>query len=233
MTTVIGIMDRDCGPDQNTDVNVVVDPSTKTLTWVPRDLWVPGIRDRVNTAYRHHGGHIGYKRALAEIGFPVDHSLILWPRRTAVLLSSVDIVVPVTEHLHFWYPLNPWHPIERGRKAVWFNPPSERLSGERIHQWCGARSWAGDPKKPKNDLDRCRRQAVLLRRMIEDKYNFRAVVGMASQVDGVSLSAMMVLDDLAAVQSNWEFRVHDAVTPATIDGKWVYIPADPRADADV
>jgi len=225
MSTIVGVMDRDSGRDQNTDINVVVDQKSRTLTWVPRDLWVDSLRSRINSVYRLGGDHSKYIAAMTGLGWPVDHAVILWPRFTASLLSKVDIDVPVAEGLFFWYPMLPWRPIEYGRKLVKFIPPSERLSGERVHQWCGARYWAGPPERAvgNDDLGRCRRQGVLIHRLLETGFDFRGAIGAGFGGDGVSVSSPLGLDDVAAVRADWEFRVFDRVRPARVGGNNVLV----------
>jgi hypothetical protein len=59
--------------------------------------------------------------------------------------SNTDVLVvadPAARSL-VWIPrdlwLSPQRPIEEGKRRIVFKPPFEELSGERIHQWIGAR----------------------------------------------------------------------------------------------
>ena len=122
----------------NTDNIVVVDARQQSLTWIPRDLWSPTLHNRVNAAFKL-GGHPMLCAALVEQGFPAAESLCLLRDAVTDALRETSVLVPVEEHLRFWYPMAPDLEIEDGRKQVEFSPPAEELSGERIHQWIGAR----------------------------------------------------------------------------------------------
>src|SRR5262245_10587821 len=100
------------------------------------------LHDRINCAFSQ-GGNERLVAALAELGFPCEHGLRLRRAATERALARVAIEVPVNEPLDLWYPLAPTRPIEDGRKMVSFRPPRERLEGERIHQWIGARLRVG------------------------------------------------------------------------------------------
>jgi anionic cell wall polymer biosynthesis LytR-Cps2A-Psr (LCP) family protein len=223
MATVVAITDERSF-DSNTDVLVVADPATRTLLWVPRDLWCEGLRDRINRAYRLQG-HDGVIRALAEHGIEARHGVYVSREASAAALDGVVVDVPVPERLEFWYPLSPERPIEEGRKRIVFDPPYEELSGERIHQWIGARYGA---EHPSSDLDRIERQQVLLAALLRDGHDFSRVVapGMPARV-----SAPEALDELARVRPTWRFSTLGGLASATIDAMKVLTretPPTPR-----
>jgi anionic cell wall polymer biosynthesis LytR-Cps2A-Psr (LCP) family protein len=210
MATVVGITDERFFAS-NTDVIVVVDPSTRTLLWVPRDLWCESLRKRINQAYLLHG-HGGMRRALREHGIEAQHGLYLSREATAAALEDVSVDVPVRERLELWYPLSPESRIEEGRKRIVFEPPWEELSGERIHQWIGARYGAD---RPRSDLDRIERQKVLLAALLRDGFDFGRAVAPGLPVRS---SGEQALDELALVRPTWRFETLGGLVPATIDG---------------
>jgi len=195
-----------------TDVIVVVDTSRRRLTWVPRDLWAPGIADRINLAFAH--GQL--LPQLAALGFPCSGLLGLRRSATEAALANIDIDVTVSETMEFWYPLTPMQRIEDGRKRIVFSPPSERLSGERLHQWIGARYGVAGGG---SDLNRLRRQITLLRALIAQRADFADVLRNPDRIhiEGDPLPL------LASVTSDWDMRVFDRVRSATIDGKDVLL----------
>jgi hypothetical protein len=215
MATAVCVLDRDDW-GANTDNMVVVDPARKLLLWVPRDIWCPSFGDRINTAFAR-GGHALLQAALGEIGIGVAHSLCL--RRIAVerALDGLSITVPVPAPLDLLYPLAPRTFIEDGRKVVRFRPPEERLEGERIHQWIGARQVLSGKS---GDLMRIGRQHVFVRRLLETGFDFRAAVADPRQISSSSSTA---LDEAGAVRRDWRFATLDDVRPARIQGKEVLL----------
>ena len=222
--TVVSVMDRDSWEAQ-TDNIVVVDAKRRRLHWIPRDLWSEVVGDRVNTAFAR-GGHRMLMAALAEYGLPVGGSICF--RRSALerALEGFSISVPVPKPLSFWYPLRPTERIEDGRKLVTFEPPQECLTGERIHQWLGARSAVDPVAGALPDLERIERQKVFVRRLLEEQAQFSklledpALVSVAGREEAFA--------DLARVQPNWRFRTLDIVRPAAVDGKLVLVAARPK-----
>jgi peptidoglycan/xylan/chitin deacetylase (PgdA/CDA1 family) len=215
MPTVLGIMDGG-GWAGNTDIVVVADPERKLLRWIPRDLWCDQLGDRINTAFRQ-GGHRALIAALGEHGIVAQHSVCLQREATERACGNVTVTVPVEKELAFWYPRRPREPIEQGRKRVCFSPPREVLEGERIHQWIGAR-YAVDAGT--TDFDRIRRQQVLLRQLVHQRYAFGQVVSDPELVDWSSDEAV---SELATVDGSWRLEALDDVIDATIDGKRVLL----------
>jgi anionic cell wall polymer biosynthesis LytR-Cps2A-Psr (LCP) family protein len=215
VTTVVTVMDRD-GFDQRTDNIVVVQPRRRRLLWVPRDVWSDAVGDRINGAFRR-GGHAELLAGLDDLGIPVDHSLCIPRAAVERALADITVTVPVQEPIRLWYPLSPQSRIEDGRRPVDFLPPSEELSGERIHQWLGAR-YGRDPGVVTTDLDRIRRQQVFVRALLRDRFDFAQVLGGPDQP---ALSGAGALDDLRRVRAWWSFACTDQVADEEIGGRKV------------
>ena len=215
MGTVVAILDRDSW-SANTDNIVIADAFTKSLTWVPRDLWCPSLHDRVNKAFPS-GGVEGLLSALRELGFQCDHGLVLRRGATEQAAAHISVEIPVSEELDFWYPLEPTRRLEDGQKIISFRPPAERLEGERIHQWVGARKGLGPHT---SDRHRMVRQQIFLRALLEQGFDFKAVV---ANKDLVRMSTEEALTELACINSSWRMQTFRHVRPETIDGKMVLV----------
>jgi hypothetical protein len=179
LAAVVGVTDRAGWRDVRTDNLVVVDALRRRLVWVPRDLWSPVVRNRINRAY----GLGGFPRLLAALwylGLPVSHGLILDRTATERFAEGLDVVVPVEAHASFLYPMEPTRPIEEGWKLVRFDPPEERLRGERLHQWVGARYQVGG--KVASDLLRIDRQQTLVRVLLETHVPLHGVLEVEDDV---------------------------------------------------
>lgn len=206
----VAIMDED-NWTSNTDVLVVIDSRRRQLTWVPRDLWSERMENRINAAFA--AGQL--LPALAELGFPADGLLCLRRGATIAALATVDIEVPVTRPLDFWYPLTPTERIEDGRKQVSFRPPTERLSGERLHQWIGARYAVAGLS---SDLHRLARQGILLRALLRQGADFSTLLADPGRV---TIEGADPLPLLAQVTADWRMRVFRRVRPETIGTRMV------------
>jgi hypothetical protein len=217
---VVAILDRD-NWDANTDIIVVVDVSRRRLTWVPRDLWSPLVGDRVNAAFAKGGGAL-LLEALAGLGFLAESAICLRRGATEAALAGASVRVPIGEPLEFWYPLTPTSRLEDGRRRVSFHPPGETLSGERLHQWIGARTMVNGQG---TDFHRMRRQIVFLRALIAQSFDFRLVL---KDPELVRITGEDPLPLLARVTARWRMRVHDWVDDTVIDGKMVLVPRKPK-----
>jgi hypothetical protein len=218
MSTIVAVMDR-AGFSANTDNLVLVEPERTRLLWIPRDLWCRTHGSRINDAFRR-GGHALLVTALREHELEADNALVLSREATEAALADVAVVVPVFVRMRFAYPLSPTAPIEDGSKEVVFNPPAEALRGERIHQWIGAR---GDA----SDLHRIERQKILVRRLLEKRFDFRRALADPSWY---RLYGDGALDDLSEVARTWRLETFADVVPATIDGRMVLVRRTPAAD---
>lgn len=207
MSTIVCVTDR-AGLDQRTDNLVMVDATRERLLWIPRDLWCVILHDRINAAF-HTGGDALLHAALHEHDLHADHSLLLSRAATEAALASAAVLVPVPAPMAFDYPLTPTSRIEDGRKRISFTPPAEVLRGERIHQWLGARG---------SDLHRIERQKVFVRRLLEQRFDFRRLLDNA---DWFRASSPQALSELSAVQAGWTFETFGPFEPVTIDGKQV------------
>lgn len=218
--TVVAILDRD-NWDANTDIIVVVDGARRRLTWVPRDLWSPLISDRINAAFAVGGGRL-LLDALAELGFAAQSAVCLRRGATEAALTGASVSVAIHEPLDFWYPLTPTSRLEDGRRQVSFRPPDETLSGERLHQWIGARTMVDGQG---TDFHRMRRQIVFLRALIAQGFDFRPVL---KDPELARITGEDPLPLLARVRVTWRMQVHDWVDDAVIDGKMVLVPRKPK-----
>lgn len=218
MSTVVGIMDRE-GWRSRTDIVVIIDPGLRRLLWVPRDLYSPCIGDRINTAFKF-GGHRALLAALAEHSLAADHSICLQRSALERALSGISVEVPIESDLSFEYPLSPSAPIESGRKTVRFAPPSEELSGERIHQWIGARYPSPGFERFGGDLERCRRQQVLLSSLLRAGLRYRPEAG------EISCSSRAALDEAAMVDASWGFETMAGLEEVEIAGALVLVPRE-------
>ncbi|WP_131803314.1 MULTISPECIES: hypothetical protein [unclassified Mesorhizobium] len=130
--------------------------------------------------------------------------------------------MPIRTPLDFWYPMAPTSRLEDGRQQVSFRPPGEMLSGERLHQWIGARTMVN---RKGTDFHRMERQIVFLRALIAQGFDFRLVL---KEPDLVRITGEDPLPLLARVTAGWRMQVHDWVDDAVIDGKMVLIPRKPK-----
>lgn len=215
MATVIAVTDHgEWG--SNTDNIVVADPRHGELLWVPRDMWVEEIHQRINKAFAL-GGHQALLQGLAVLGIEVEHSLCLRREATERVLEGVTVTVPVEEPLRLWYPLEPTTRMQDGRKPVDFDPPAAVLTGERLHQWVGARySRTG----PSSDLKRIRRQQVLVRALLRQGFDFACAL---DDPELVRMSSPAALEELRRVRASWRFGCLEDVVPRTIDGMSVLV----------
>lgn len=216
MKVAVAVMDR-AEFTARTDIIVVVDPDRRSLLWVPRDLWCECLEDRINTAFRRGGSDL-LRTALGEHGIFVDATLCLSRTASENALARVRVMVPVPFELRFDYPQTPTSRIEDGSKTVVFSPPIEVLAGERVHQWIGGRSG--------HDLHRIGRQQVLLRRLLEQGFDFgRAIIDRSL----VAISDSAVLETLAQVEPTWQLDVVGDLAPQLINGDDVLVRRPNRA----
>jgi hypothetical protein len=130
------------------------------------------------------------------------------------------VEVPVGDVIEFWYPLHPQTAIEEGRKVIRFEPPVEVLSGERVHQWIGARYRLVGPG---SDLERIGRQQQLIRTMLGSGFDFRSAL---ADPDQVRISSAEATSELGSVRPDWSLRTLAGLIPAERDGKQVLVPLD-------
>ena len=116
---------------------------------------------------------------------------------------------------------------------VTFEPPEARLAGERIHQWLGARYERADDRKPllfKADFARIRRQQVLVRRLLEDGFDFASVL---EDPELVSASGPEAAAELSRVDSSWRFSLVEDVISTVQDEMMVLVrTAAPAVGSD-
>ena len=218
MATVVGVLDQDSWSTRVDNI-VVADPATKTLTWVPRDLWCPALCDRVNEAFAF-AGLPGLLCALRYLGIQCEHGLVLRRGATARAAATISVEVPIDERIDFLYPLAPTRPIEEGHKLIYFHPPSERLEGERIHQWIGARM---AQERKSSDLERIQRQQVFLLALLQQSFDFKSLI---ADPKLVRMSNKKAIAELASVDSSWRMEAVTGLRYERIDGKSVLIKGD-------
>lgn len=216
MATVIGVMDRE-GWDHRTDIITVIDPRKKEILWIPRDLYCERLGNRINTAFKK-GGHELLIEALQEHGLEVENGICVLRSVIERSLIQYKIQVPVEQFEEFYYPLAPQLPIEEGKKIIQFHPPSEWLEGERFHQWIGARVPLEGYQDASGDLARIRRQQILLRRMLEEGFDF-AHVGLG----GISMTSPRALEEVTKLRADWRFRTLEDLKPVTKHSMYVFI----------
>ena len=198
MSTVVSVMDEDSW-NGRTDNIAVVEPIRRRILWIPRDLWSQTVNNRINTAFRT-GGHALLIKCLREYEIKAGSSICF--KRSAIINSchNIRVWVPIKREMKFWYPLNPTKPILEGRKSITFNPDGELLTGERIHQWMGARI---SFNKESGDLDRIERHKILIRRLMAENFDFRKLL---SNNDHFSTYGASVFEDLSQVSLDWRFE---------------------------
>jgi anionic cell wall polymer biosynthesis LytR-Cps2A-Psr (LCP) family protein len=199
MKIVIGILDQ----AKNTDNIVLIDILEKTFTWIPRDLFSTYLHDRINIAFAK-GGHSLFLQALQKLGFHADYSIIVWNEATRAIFNNYKITVPVERVVDYYYPIKALEPIENGKKIISFRPPFETLTGERIHQFLGARyrvNKADYIDLP--DFERIARQMVFIKQMLIEKFDFSVFLDKK-----ISISDQKAINFLTEVNSNYNFKMY-------------------------
>ncbi len=215
---VITIMDRNAWTN-NTDIIIFVEPSKKTLTWIPRDIYIKDIDHRINAAYRLGRDELLFK-SLKSINYDVSYNLCIQPYAIEDIFNQIGtITVPVEHDRKFKYPLHRHQPIENGHRIVEFNYPFEDLSGDRIHEWIGARYAVDKTSSYSSDLDRILRQQILIKEILKTKKeNIKSYK--SEYIRGLNNNILEVLD---TIDDTWTYtRIKNLLT-ATINKKMVLI----------
>jgi hypothetical protein len=214
---VVGVMDRDSWTAR-TDNLVVVDATRRRVSGCPGISGSDAVGDRINEAFSQ-GGHDLLEAAVREHGLPAESSVVLLRSGVERALEGLRVTVRVDRGRRYWYPLAPMLRLEDGRKLVCFDPPQEELSGERIHQWLGARRSADDPAPTLPDLDRIERPQVLVRTLLEDGFAFAKALEDPALTSIAGSRAL----EVGAVRATWDFETYRRFQPATVEGKMVLI----------
>ena len=82
-------MDRDSW-DARTDIIVVIDMVHKTISWVPRDVYIDTIQNRINTAYAKGADFL--KDALVRLGFNVDTVICVLPTAINAYIQTIGSI---------------------------------------------------------------------------------------------------------------------------------------------
>lgn len=215
MSTVVSVMDEDSW-DARTDNIAVVEPARKRILWIPRDLWCPGLDNRINRAFAI-GGHELLIDGLCEHSIHVYASICIRRGAVARALKYESVWVPIERPMKFWYPLWPLRPTEEARKLVEFHPPGELLTGERIHYWLGARkSLDGD----NSDLHRLERHKVFVRSLLAGNFDFSRL---PQDKDRISIFGTGAFEDLRQVRADWKQKTLGPLVHARIRGMQVVV----------
>lgn len=168
---IIAVMDRNSWKAR-TDIIILVILQKKKLLWIPRDLYIDDLKNRINTAYSKGGKNLLIKCLQKKLNIIIKNCICVLPKAIEEIFSKIgSIIVPVNFDRSFYYPLHRHEDIENGRKIISFYMPSEKLEGERFHEWIGAR-YALNPVGPfGSDLDRIYRQQILVKECIKNKIN--------------------------------------------------------------
>ena len=215
MSTVVSVMDEDSW-NGRTDNIAVVEPVKRRILWIPRDLWSKTVNNRINTAFRA-GGHRLLIECLREYDIKVESSICF--KRSAIINScqNLRVWVPVERVMKFWYPLNPTKSIKEGRKSITFNPDGELLTGERIHQWMGARI---SFDKGAGDLNRIERHKILIRHLMAQNFDFKKLI---CDPDRFPIYGASVFVDLKQVSLDWRFETFGPLLHAKYDQRLVLV----------
>ncbi len=212
MSVIIGILDS----NQNTDVIVNVDTVNQKLIWIPRDLYIFPLRNRINIAFSK-GGHTLFLNMINRLGYKAKHSICIPHTTSMKVFESLKISVPIREYSQYYYPLKPFTFIEDGQKIIQFDPPSEELYGERIHQYLGAR-YRIDKKPAFLDFDRIARQQLFLKALLETKFDFSQFLK-----EPIYISDQDAIQELKKVNSEYQLELFDHVVSARIRSKEVLL----------
>jgi hypothetical protein len=211
---LIGILDA----NDETDNIVCVDNDKKTITWIPRDIYIFSFRDRIKQAFKI-GGLSLFMRLVQKIGFPVTHGICIPRNMCMEALRTASIIVPIDRTLNYYYPLSPNLAIELGEKEVSFLPPKETLAGERIHQFIGARyrkNFAEYEDLP--DFERIKRQQTFLKACLEQRFDFTRFLQ-----PSLAVSHPQAIEELKKVDLSYSFVLYRKCFPCRIGSKDVLI----------
>ncbi len=226
----ITVMDRNEWT-ANTDINVIVIPYNKTLLWIPRDLYCETINNRINKAYCK-GREELYLKSINSLGFDfnVTNCVCLWPTAIERYIDKIkSLEVPVNVKREFKYPLHRHIPIEKGFKVITFDEPSEILTGDRFHEWIGARYAINPNGFIGSDFDRIYRQQVLVKELLINKFDFNIIdndmdydeyIKNIKDIRGLDIN---VINILKTVDSTWILKTVNNLVDERINNKIVLV----------
>jgi anionic cell wall polymer biosynthesis LytR-Cps2A-Psr (LCP) family protein len=215
---VITIMDRNEWTS-NTDIIILVNPSKKELTWIPRDMYVKEIDHRINAAYRMGRDKLLFE-SLKSINYDASYNLCILPNAINDFFNQIEeIKVPVDFDRSFFYPLHRHQPIENGKKIIEFKAPFETLKGDRFHEWIGARYGAVPNAKYSSDFDRIRRQQTLVKEILKTKKNS------IKSYDETSIKGLNneIIEVLQNIDDSWTFKMTGKIVCTRINNKSVVV----------
>ena len=191
MSIILGVMDRN-NWKATTDILIFIDSKKKIIKWIPRDLYSPLIKNRINKAYSIGGKKLLLEclTNLSELNISPKYCLCVLPLCFDLNIKKIDnINVPVEQKMKFYYPLHRFKEIEKGKRLIEFNPPFENLKNNRFHEWIGAR-YEVDNFTRFPDFNRIRRQQILLKALLSRKYNF---IYSKQHVQGMNIKVLKIL----------------------------------------
>jgi len=89
--------------------------------------------------------------------------------------------------------------IEDGKKIIEFKAPSEILSGDRFHEWIGARY---SINRDATDFDRIYRQEILLTEIIKNKIDFSNLVN-SKNYNGLN---EYIINIIKSIDDTWKIK---------------------------
>jgi polyisoprenyl-teichoic acid--peptidoglycan teichoic acid transferase len=238
----------------DTIIFISLNPLTKdtVLLSVPRDLWVPSLRAKINTAY-HYGGLPSAKTAVAEIlGQPVDYAVALdfaGFTQAIDLVGGINIDVPQTFD-DFQYPIPGQEdaPLTQRYEQLHFDAGLQHMTGDRALKYVRSRNAASEAG---TDFARSHRQQQVLSALKDKIFSSQTLFNPArlielkrtlatSLIHDLSDAEIIALAKLAVGFSTQNLRsgtldtgdatrsgllVHPPVS-ARYDSQWVLIPKD-------
>ncbi len=225
---VIAVMDRNEWT-ANTDIIVIVVPSQKKLIWIPRDFYCETINNRINRAFCKGRSSLLLK-CINTIGFNfnIEHCVCLLPTAIEKFIKQIgSIEVPVEIKREFKYPLHRHKPIEEGFRVITFNEPSEILSGDRFHEWIGAR-YAVNPKGLiGSDFDRIFRQQILIKELLNKNVNLNIIDGEIikniNDINDIRGLDTQIIQILKTIDNTWSSSTLQNLVNTRINNKIVLV----------
>lgn len=163
-------------------------------------------------------------KAVKDLGFDAKSSIVLKKDQTQDFLRKVQVTVPVPCYMEYLYPLSIDHKIEEGYKKINFTPPREYLTGERIHQWIGARYHKNDGfyQRDLPDIDRIHRQQIFLKEFLKGDFNFSVL-----NLEKENVSSSNVISQLQDINLYYEMEIMkfdiSVLNPAVLVSKKDYL----------
>ena len=234
----------------DTIIFISLNPLTKdtVLLSIPRDLWVPSLRAKINTAY-HYGGLTAAKTAItAIIGQPVHYAVTLdFTGFTEVidLVGGIDITVPQTfDDFQYPIPVKETAPPADRYEHLHFDAGPQHLYGTTALKYVRSRN---APDAQGTDFARSQRQQQVLSALKDKIFSSQTLFNPARLIQLKRTLATSLIHDLsdAEIIALAKFAVGFSAThlrsgildvnsgllvhpPVSVryDNQWVLIPGD-------